>query len=191
MLATMQYFVAPDSRRGDGFILRSYQPGDGPKLCSSVTASYEHLKTYMSWAKPDQTEEESERLARQFRARWLLCEDFVIGIWSPDDTELWGGCGFHLREGGLEARNAEVGMWIHVDQSGRGLATAALKEMIDWSFSEWPWLRLSWRCAPANVASTRVAEKAGMTREGILKSQSLSPDGERRDTVCYAVLKGA
>ena len=118
----------------------------------------------------------------------------MIGIWSPDGSELWGGCGYHMREGGLEVRNAEMGMWLHKDQTGRGLGTAALKELIDWGFSEWPWpwpwLRLSWRCDPANVGSIRVAEKAGMTREGILKSQSLSPDGERCDTVCYAVLKG-
>ncbi len=187
----MEYFVAPDSCRAEGFILRSYEPGDGPELRRSVTASYEHLKTFMPWAKPDQTEEESEHLARQFRARWLLGEDFVIGIWSPDGSELWGGCGYHLREGGLEVRNAEMGMWIHAGQSGRGLGTAALKELIDWGFSEWPWLRLAWRCDPANVGSIRVAEKAGMTQEGILKSQSLSPDGERRDTLSYEVLNDA
>ena len=49
---------------------------------------------------------------RTFRARWLLAEDFVIGLWAPDESELWGGCGFHLREGGLEQKNAEIGMWI-------------------------------------------------------------------------------
>ena len=32
----------------------------------------------MPWPKPDQTEEESERVVRQFRGRWLLCKDFVV-----------------------------------------------------------------------------------------------------------------
>jgi len=189
MLATMQHFVAPDSRAADGFLLRSYEPDDGPALCRSANTTYEHLKTFMPWAKPEQTEEESIQLVRQFRARWLLSEDFVIGIWSPDNTELWGGCGYHLREGGLEVKNAEIGMWIHADQAGKGLGTAVLKELIAWGFSEWPWLRLTWRCDTVNVASIRVAEKVGMTCEGTLRDHTETPAGKRRDTVCYAILR--
>jgi hypothetical protein len=58
-----------------------------------------------------------------------------------------------------------------------------------WGFEEWPWVRLSWRCSSSNLASQRVAEKAGLQREGILRSHALDPDGSRRDTVCYAVLR--
>ena len=161
----MEYFIAPDARRTDDFLLRSDMPGDGEKLSKSVTESYRHLKLFMPWAKIKQSREESEELARQFRGRWLLAQDFIIGIWSPDESELWGGCGYHLREGGLETRNAEVGMWINELQSRRGLGTAVLRELIDWGFSEWPWVRLSWRCDPKNEGSIRVAEKVGLTGE--------------------------
>jgi len=185
----MEYFEAPDSRKGPGFLMRSYLPGDGPKLCRAVNASYEHLKATMDWVQPDRTEEEVEVTVRQMRERWVAAEDFVIGVWAPDESEVWGGCGFHLREGVLSVRNAEMGMWIHADQAGKGLGTRVLVELLDWGFSEWPWLRLSWRCDPNNVASVRVAEKAGLAYEGTLRSHMLTPQGKRRDTACYASLR--
>jgi len=185
----MESFVAPEQRVAEGFVLRCYRPGDGPKLCRAATASYEHLKTFMDWARPDQTEQESEQLARRFRAKWLLAEDFVIGIWTPDDAELLGGCGFHLREGALEQRNAEIGMWIAASRAGQGLGTRVLVELIDWGFTKWPWLRLTWRCDASNLASIRLAEKAGMRLEGTLKSHMVDRHGARRDTACYAILK--
>lgn len=181
--------IPPERHATDGLVLRGYKPGDGVLMSEAVSASYEHLKRFMPWAKPHQSVEESERLCREFRGKWLLATDFMIGIWSPDEDRLLGGSGFHLREGSLSLRNAEIGMWIRADAAGQGLGSAALCEILRWGFSEWPWLRLSWRCSNANSASRRVAEKAGLQREGVLRSHALDPDGSRRDTLCYAALR--
>jgi RimJ/RimL family protein N-acetyltransferase len=43
---------------------------------------------------------------------------------------------------------------------------------------------------PDNAASQRVAEKAGFTREGVLRSHLLHPDGRRRDSVMFSLLPG-
>jgi RimJ/RimL family protein N-acetyltransferase len=80
-------------------------------------------------------------------------------------------------------------MWIRADEAGRGLGTDVLRALLRWGFGEWPWKRLAWRCDARNVASIRVAEKAGMRREGVLRSHMLTPARERRDTVCYALLR--
>ena len=187
----MDHFFAPDAFETDRFTLRSYRPGDGAALTEATESSYEHLKAFMPWAQPQQPEEVSEKLARQFRARWLLSEDFVIGIWSPDGARLLGGCGFHLREGPLASRNAEIGMWIRADAAGQGYGTDALRALLRWGFSdEWPWMRLTWRCDTRNVASIRLAEKVGLQREGVLRSHLVASDDVRRDTVCFAALRG-
>lgn len=183
------YLTAPERHVAPEVVLRSYHPGDGPSLSEAVNASYEHLKRFMPWAVPHQAVERSEQLCREFRGRWLLASDFVIGIWAPDETRLLGGCGYHLREGPLELGNAEVGMWIRADAAGRGLGTAVLHALLRWGFEDWPWVRLSWRCSSANEASQRVAEKAGMQREGVLRFHDVDADGSRRDTVCYALLR--
>lgn len=186
----MDYLVAPDSHSSEGFLIRSYREGDGPLMRDAVIASYEHLKPWMPWATDSQTEAEAEQLVRGFRARWLLAEEFVIGVFAPDGSRLLGGCGFHLREGPLSTRCAEIGMWIRAESAGRGLGTDVLRALLRWGFSEWPWERLSWRCDARNIGSVRVAEKVGMLLEGTLRGQEADVDEGRRDTSCYAALRG-
>jgi RimJ/RimL family protein N-acetyltransferase len=183
------YIVPPDRHQTADFVLRSFQPGDGARMAEAVSASYDHLKKFMVWAAPQQSVERSEQKCREFRGRWLLSSDFAIGIWAADESRLLGGCGYHLREGALELGNAEIGMWIRSDAANQGLGTRVLRALLHWGFTEWPWLRLSWRCSSANVASQRVAEKAGLRREGVLRSLAVDADGQRRDTVCYAILR--
>ncbi len=185
----MTYLFAPERFAADGFVLRSYNPGDGPLLTNAVDESYEHLQPWMPWAQPQQPVEESEKLVRQFRGRYLLAEDFVIGIFSADETRLLGGTGFHLREGPVSTGCAEIGMFIRASEANRGLATKVLTSLLHWGFSEWPWLRLSWRCDQRNVASTRVAERCGLRHEGVLRGQQAEVGDERRNTVCYALTK--
>lgn len=185
----MDYLVAPERFVGDGFVVRCYDVGDGERLSDAVNESYEELKPWMPWALSHQSVEVSERLVRQFRGRYLLAQDFVLGIFSADETRLLGGSGFHLREGPLESRCAEIGMFIRSSESGRGLGTRALAAIMQWGFSEWPWLRLSWRCDERNQASVRVAQKAGMQLEGVLRGQLAEVGDGRRNTACYALTK--
>lgn len=185
----MEPFLAPDRFEADGFVLRSYRPGDGPAMRAAVVASYDHLKPWMPWATPDQSDAEAELLVRQFRARWLTAEDFTMGIFDLDEREVLGGCGFHLREGPLSTRCAEMGMWIGAPHAGRGLGTRAIEALLAWGFTEWPWLRLSWRCDDLNAASVRAAEKAGLEREGVLRGQQAEVGEGRRDTLCFALLR--
>ena len=67
--------------------------------------------------------------------------------------------------------------------------TSVLQTLIDWGFTAWPWERPSWRCDSRNQASIRIAEKAGMQAEGVLRSHMFAPSGERRDTSCFAILR--
>lgn len=182
-------FIAPERYVTPNFVIRSYLPGDGVLLSDAVNNSYEHLKTFMPWAKPYQSIEESEALVRRFRGRYLLNEDFVLGIFSPDEQRLLGGSGFHLREGGFAHRSAEIGMWIRADAAGKGLGVAVLRALLEWGFTAWPWERLAWRCDGHNIASRRTAEKAGLRHEGVLREHLALPDGSRRDTYLYAMLK--
>ncbi len=185
----MSYLFAPDRRVEVGFVLRSYEPGDGALLSDAANESHEHLRRWISWSRPHQPVKDSESLVRQFRGRYLLAEDFVIGIFSPDETRLLGGTGFHLREGPVSTKSAELGMFIRASEAHRGLGSAVLASMLAWGFTDWPWLRLSWRCDQGNAASMRIAEKCGLRHEGVLRGQPADVGDERRDTVCYGLTK--
>jgi len=175
----------PDELALDSIVIRSYDIGDGVAHADAVTASYEHLRTYMEWAKPRQSPLESESLCRRFRAEYLLRQDFTLGVFDRDAGVLLGGTGFHLRGRRYATRYGEIGMWIHARHAGQGLGTRVLVALLDWGFRDWPWERLEWRCDGDNAASRRVAEKAGMELEARLKNDA-TPTGRRRDTLIYA-----
>lgn len=182
-------FVPPEMVKTDDYIVRSYLPGDGERLAEALDASYEHLAPWMPWAKPHTAVGEAERTARFFRARYLTNQEFVLAIFDSDRSRCLGGSGFHLREGPLDNRSAEIGMWIHASYAGQGLGTQVLCTILDWGFSAWPWERLSWRCSAQNLASRRTAEKAGMILEGTLRAQRRLDDGSREDTLVFSALR--
>lgn len=185
----LENFIPPERWSTDGFVIRSYYPGDGALLAEAVNSSYEHLKTFMLWAKPHQSVEASERVVRRARARYLQNEDFMLAIFNPNESRLVGGSGLHLREGPLKNRSAEIGMWIRADAAGQGLGTSVLLALSEWAFTQWPFERLAWRCDGRNVASQRTAEKVGFQREGILRAYRRLESGARADMYCYALLR--
>ncbi len=180
-------FFAPASISVDGLTIRAYRPGDGPALQAALVSSYEHLQPWMLWATPDDTVEAAEARCRRCAANYLLNKDFTLGVWAGD--ELAGGTGFHLRDGPLEWRSAEIGMWIRGSYAGRGLGTRVLRAMLAWGFEDWGWARLAWHCDVRNIASARVAQKNGPWHEGTLRSNALDVADGRRDTHVFAMLR--
>jgi len=185
----MSYFFAPDRCDTPDFTIRCYQPGDGQMSQDSANTSYEHLHTFMPWAKPYFSLEELEDNARRFCGAYLTNVDFALGIFSSDGTRKLGGTGFYLRGQPLENYTAEVGLWIRASEAGSGLGTRVLKAMLHWGFTTWPWQRLEWRCDTLNLASAAVARKAGMYLEGTLRQDEHRSDGTRRDTYVFAILR--
>jgi RimJ/RimL family protein N-acetyltransferase len=57
-----------------------------------------------------------------------------------------------------------------------------------WAFDELGVQRLELTTAPENVASHRVAERAGFTREGVLRGLQATKNEGRRDTVMFSLL---
>lgn len=184
---TSEPFFAPSAYQAGDLLIRAYQLGDGPALQRAVVQSYEHLRPWMPWARAEQSVEQSEAICRNAAAHYLLGDDFTLGLWLGD--ELVGGTGYHLRHGSVTSGNAEIGMWISATQAGKGLGTHALAAMLAWGFTEWPWQRLVWQCDTRNLASARVAEKNGLTREGTLRADAFDVQGQRRDTHIYAMLR--
>lgn len=186
----MTTFFAPERFVTPDFVLRTFLAGDGVKLADAINNSHEHLRPFMTWGAEELTLEAAETRARQSCAKYLRNEDFSVAIFAPDESELWGGTGFHLWEGPMRFGNAELSMWIRASQAGKGLGTAVLKAMILWGFTEWQWTRLIWRNDVANHASKRTAERGGMTLEGISREFFPGEDGSpKTNAMYYAILK--
>lgn len=157
----MTWPLLPDELDCDGFRLRSYRPGDGVGLHAAVNASRDHLRPWMAWASATLDADQTERLARRFRARWLLEEDFMIAVVAPDDHTIIASTGIHPRGRPLDQGVAELGLWVHVDHLGQGLGGRVLSEVVGWAFERWPLQRLAWNCDARNEASIRLVRRFG------------------------------
>ena len=67
------------------------------------------------------------------------------------------------------AQAASVGYWMGTPHSGQGLMTKALRLLAPFAFRTLHLHRLEAGCVPANLASVRVLEKSGFSREGIAR----------------------
>lgn len=70
----------------------------------------------------------------------------------------------NLKDIDVESGTAEVGYRIGQRQAGKGMATAALRHLIDLAREQWRLARLHAYAIDGNAASVRVLERCGFTR---------------------------
>ena len=156
-------------------VVRCYNPSDVSLLGESITESLEHLRPWMPWVhhEPEAIEVKLERLKR-FRGMFDLGQDFVYGIFNPEETKLLGGTGLHTRLGESEL---EIGYWIHKDFLNQGLVTESTTALVRVAFEVLHIHRLEIHCDPANTASAAIPRKLSFTHEGTLRLKTRFLDG--------------
>ena len=85
----------------------------------------------------------------------------------------------------VERCSAEVGYWLSEQYWGRGIVTAALTAITDYSFKHFKLTRVFAFPFARNNASIRVLEKAGYTCEGLLRRSAIK-EGVVLDQFMYA-----
>ena len=119
--------------------------------------------------------------AEQFAAGTAV----VFGIELKEPRELVGSIGLHVKP---EHANAEMGYWVGVPYWNRGYAAEAARALISYGFERLGLERIHAHYFMRNAASGRVMEKAGMTREGLLR-RAVRKNGMFEDLVVYAILR--
>jgi RimJ/RimL family protein N-acetyltransferase len=82
-----------------------------------------------------------------------------------------------------------LGYWVRSSQTRRDVATTATLLVARFGLEELKLNRVEIFVAAGNVASLRVAEKVGATREGLLRS-SLVIHGKVHDAVMFSLIPG-
>jgi ribosomal-protein-alanine N-acetyltransferase len=65
----------------------------------------------------------------------------------------------------------EIGYWVAEEHWGKGIATAALRQMTDYGFANRKFRKLYASVLAPNTASMKVLENCGYMREAILKAE--------------------
>jgi len=173
-------------------IIRCPQPGDGAVLNAAVCDSLDALRPYVPWAGSVPTLADSEAVCRKAQARFRLRDDLMLLIFERSagdvEGELLGGTGLHRMN--WQARRFEIGYWRRSGRDGRGIASEAVRTLTRMAFDELRAQRVELRIDDLNRPSWRVAERCGFTLEGVLRRESLAPDGKLRDMRVYSKVRG-
>ena len=114
-------------------------------------------------------------------ARWQADEAAEFAV--LDAGECVGSLWLTL---GADSR-ATVGYWLLQGSRGKGLAAHALVLISRWGFDELGVRRIGLLADPRNVASLRVAERAGFQREGVLRAW-VDVNGKHVDYVSFSLI---
>ena len=172
---------APAMLRTDRLTLRPPGADDAGDASAAVD---DEVRRWMPWAR-EYTRDKALRWCTEEAYRDPVREtNFVI---VPHATGRLAGV-IGIGRADWESGVAETGYWLGPGGRGHGYVTEAVREVARYVFGL-GFHRLELLAATGNVASQQVAERAGFTREGVLREARLVPGG-RSDMVIFGLLKG-
>lgn len=158
------------------------------------------LRSWRASDKPDLVQQANNRKV------WRNMTHTFPHPYTADDADLWlriaaapgpsiqlaievdgraaGGIGVIAGEG-IFCNTAQFGYWLGEGYWGRGIASASAQALAQRIASERRFARLEAQVFEWNPPSMRVLEKAGFTREALLRCAA-TKDGRLIDTVLYA-----
>jgi ribosomal-protein-serine acetyltransferase len=166
---------------GDGIEIRTFTPDDAEASFALVDANRERLRPWMIWEPTTTSVDDS----RTFILRCLASETDLEGNGMWVDGRLAGGIGLRV-----DAQDAagEIGYWIGGDFEGRGIITRACRRFFDFAFDELGLHRMELQAASGNTRSRAIAERLGMTEEGVMRD-GIRVAGGYLDSVRYGILE--
>ncbi len=154
--------------------IRRSEAGDAARLIEAIHASIADLQIWMPWAHPGYSIEDSKMWLDLCREGWEKGTQYSFIAVDVATDEVLGDCSISQinRMHGF----ANLGYWVRSTATRQGLGSALARRVARFGVEEIRLNRLEILTALGNVASQRVAEKAGATREGVLRSRLVERD---------------
>lgn len=177
-------FVPPDGLRvGDDVVLRKATEADVPELAPAFLDPAVGGEAGL----PPIDEAALRTFVReQLPAMDASGQMIPVSIRDATSGTLLGGALFQRID--PFRQKLELGYWLYPDARGQGIATRVVRAMAEHAFAS-GLARVEAVVRVGNVASERVLERAGFTREGVLRAY-LVQNGERRDATMFSLLEG-
>lgn len=131
------------------------------------------------------TEDHAREFVMACEADRKAGRQLALAIVGRDGGRLLGAIG--LAGIDRQQRSGEIGYWIAREARRRSVGTRAARLITRWALTEFELERVELLANPLNEASQRLAERAGFTREGLLRKYRRR-HGEREDLVMFSLL---
>ena len=159
-----------DIRVGD-LLLRPPERGDLSAVVAACCDS--QIPRFIPFVPLPYSEQDGRSFLAEAERKWKGSDERTFAIVEYQSDRFLGVVTIRLRDGG------SLGFWLSRDARGRGVMTEAVKAVVNWARGEHGIERLYITAHPDNVASQRVAEKAGFVRVGITQHEPPFRDGTR------------
>ena len=170
----------PPVLEGAGLRLRPYRADDLPALVAAIDEETARWLTHVPWPYND----DEGRWFLQFAARSWSGHQAHFAVADAGSDALVGGLNVDID---LPHAIGEVGYRVNPEARGQGVATRAVGLVADWAFGPLGLARLDLGADTRNLASLRVAAKAGFRREGTLHGL-VRRGAERSDDAILSLL---
>jgi RimJ/RimL family protein N-acetyltransferase len=165
--------------------LRPWRRDDVPAIAEACRD--QEIARWLDLVPQPYSESDARAYVDNCREGWRGGLGATFAVTDSRDEDVLGSIGLRLTDP-IDAV-AEVGYWVKSAARGRGVASRALLLVSDWALTVGGVQRLQLRADELNEPSKRVAERAGFTREGLLRSSHYNPrQGRRVDFVLYSLL---
>src|SRR5262245_21059914 len=180
MRHTLSEVVAPESIDLGRIRLRRPKLSDAKAMFEC--ASDPEVARYMDRPVSTSIEQVIDRIGQRGE-RWASGAEFYWVITLPDDNGAIGAISCCVNQ-----HSAEFGFFVNRRHWGNGYATEAARAIVDWAMSVPTIWRVWATCDFENVASVRVLEKVGLSREGTLRRWAVRPNlsSEPRDAFIFS-----
>ena len=155
-----------------GAVLRRHRTADLEALHAAIEESRDHLRPFMPWA--DQTRDDTASFLAGAIEQWEQGSDFGYLITDAGSGNVLGGCGIHRR---LGDDALEIGYWLRVTATGRGIITAASAALTDAALALPGIERVEIHCDEANRRSAAVPRRLGYRLDRI-ETDDVSAPGD-------------
>ena len=167
------------------YLVRRFEPADAHSMLAAVQASLAELVYWMPWCKEDYALEDAQNWIRYTEEVWSRRSEFPLGIFEAGTGVVVGGTG--INQINKAHRIGNIGYWVSTTHTGRGVARFAAKQAAMLGFGELGLTRLEIVALTHNLASQKVAESIGATRECQARGR-LYFHGLPHDAIVYSLL---
>jgi RimJ/RimL family protein N-acetyltransferase len=171
--------VPPERLSTDLVVLSRSGPGHAEAISAAALTSLDHLRPWMPWATPAGVSVPAQR-QRLGSQRWAPDSDYDYVMLHPQLGAIIGGCSLMRRQ---TPGVLEIGYWVHIDHTGRGVATAAAGLLTSAARQMDGVRQITIRCDAANAPSAAVPRHLGYRLEGILAEHFEVPASTGRTMV--------
>lgn len=161
----MPAIVLPDPPLSDQVVaLRRWRRSDVPAIAAACRDP--EIPRFLSIPEP-YTEDDARGWLRTHPGELSAGRSAQLAIAAASGDGLLGAIDLHALD--WRHHRAEVGYWVAAPERGRGVATRGVALIARWGFQTLGLARIGLIVDTDNLASQRVAERAGFTREGVAR----------------------